>query len=106
MNKKKRYKIFVGNLPNCCGDEKMLKQVWINLLGNAIKYSAKKINPTIEAGFEKEDRMTVYFVRDKGAGFDMAYSNKLFQPFQRLHSENEFEGTGVGLAFVKRVEKK
>jgi light-regulated signal transduction histidine kinase (bacteriophytochrome) len=100
---KSKYTISVANLPGCTGDEGMLKLVWLNLLDNAIKYSSKKLQPVIEVGFEEDEAMNTYFVKDKGIGFDMQYSNKLFKPFQRLHRDDEYEGTGTGLAFVKRI---
>ncbi len=89
----------IGTLPPCQGDRVLLRQVWINLIGNALKYSAKTEIPTIRIGFEDG----AYFVADNGTGFDMAYADKLFKLFSRLHHEKEFEGTGVGLAIVKRV---
>ena len=81
----------------------MIKQVLVNLLGNAIKYSSKKDDPEIEIGSTEKAAKTIYYVKDNGAGFDMAYSGKLFGVFQRLHSQEEFEGTGVGLALAKRI---
>ncbi|HEX9514109.1 MAG TPA: ATP-binding protein [Puia sp.] len=95
--------IIIGPLPGCQGDEDLLKQVWLNLIGNALKYSSKNGAPRIEIGFTNDHTGTVYFVCDNGAGFDMQYANKLFKVFQRLHSQEEFEGTGVGLALVKRI---
>jgi len=95
--------IEVGPLPACRGDEDLIKQVWLNLIGNALKYSSRKPEPRIEIGFTGDNGSTVYFVRDNGAGFDMHYADKLFKVFQRLHSQEEFEGTGVGLALVKRI---
>jgi signal transduction histidine kinase len=88
------------------GDNNMLKQVITNLLSNAIKYSSKKEKAIIEIGSFKKNNMLVYYVKDNGAGFDMKYYNKLFGVFQRLHSDTEFEGTGVGLALVQRIIKK
>jgi signal transduction histidine kinase len=85
------------------GDSSMMRQVLTNLLSNAIKYSTKKQNPLIEIGSFRENDFNVYYVKDNGAGFDMAYYDKLFGVFQRLHSGNEFEGTGVGLALVHRI---
>jgi signal transduction histidine kinase len=86
-------------------DQAMMRQVWINLIGNAVKYSKNKELAVIQIGTmdtDKKDRV-VYFVKDNGAGFDMAYMDKLFGVFQRLHKNNEFEGTGVGLALAKRI---
>lgn len=96
----------VHELPWIFGDYSLLKQVWINLLDNAVKYSrsAKSAEITIECRDEKE--CFVFLVRDNGVGFDMKYAHKLFGVFQRLHSQNEFEGTGIGLANVQRIVNK
>jgi len=99
----KDYKINIGILPPIEADPGMIKQVLINLLNNAIKYSSKKAKPEIEIGSEDEETRTIYYIKDNGVGFDMAYAGKLFGVFQRLHSQEEFEGTGVGLALVKRI---
>jgi signal transduction histidine kinase len=85
------------------GDSSMLKQVITNLVSNALKYSMKKDKSCIEIGSYEQDGSHVYYVKDNGAGFDMRYYDKLFGVFQRLHSGNEFEGTGVGLALVQRI---
>jgi PAS domain S-box-containing protein len=85
------------------GDPDLLRVVLVNLLGNAWKYTGKKPAARIEFGAESREGAAAYFVRDDGAGFDMAFSNKLFMPFNRLHSASEFEGTGIGLATVQRV---
>ncbi|HEV9037791.1 MAG TPA: ATP-binding protein [Puia sp.] len=100
-----KFLISVDPLPPCKGDEDLLKQVWMNLIGNAMKYSAKNPDPriTIGATHNGDAVHDIYFVRDNGAGFDMKYADKLFKVFQRLHSQEEFEGTGVGLALVKRI---
>jgi light-regulated signal transduction histidine kinase (bacteriophytochrome) len=98
--------VIVHDMPTVQGDNTMLKQVWINLISNAIKYSQKKDNPRIEIGARKEQSKFVYFIKDNGAGFDMKNYNKLFGIFQRLHSEKDFSGTGVGLALVKRIIEK
>ncbi len=95
--------IVVHELPNAYCDNSMLKQVWINLISNAIKYSQKTPDPKVEIGGKHENGDLVYFVKDNGAGFNMAHYNKLFSIFQRLHSESEFNGTGIGLAVVKRI---
>ena len=84
-------------------DASLMKNVMINLLSNAAKYSSKKENPIIEIFSERNEKTIVYSVRDNGVGFDMAYANKLFGVFQRLHSDEEFDGTGVGLATVQRI---
>jgi PAS domain S-box-containing protein len=88
------------------GDENMLRQVIVNLLSNAVKYSRIREEIKIEVGSYKEDGSIVYYVNDNGVGFDMSYYSNLFGVFQRLHSEEDFEGTGVGLAIVKRIINK
>ncbi len=93
----------IGRLPAARGDPNLLRQVWANLLGNAWKFSARRERPAIEVGAEERPGEVRYWVRDNGAGFDMAYAGKLFGVFQRLHGQDEFEGTGVGLAIVKRI---
>jgi PAS domain S-box-containing protein len=90
-------------LPPAHGDLAMLRQVFANLIGNAIKFSAGQSTPLIEIGSICEHGEHVYYVKDNGVGFDQKYGHKLFAVFQRLHSEEEFEGTGVGLALVQRV---
>jgi signal transduction histidine kinase len=98
-----KFSIVIGDLPVRTGDEDLVKQVWLNLIGNAFKYSSQIAEPLIEIGGYNGPAGDVYFVRDNGAGFDMKYADKLFKVFQRLHSQEEFEGTGVGLALVKRI---
>ncbi len=95
--------IRIDNLPECRGDTVLMRQVVANLLSNAIKYSSKKEKPEIDITFEELNRSVKYIVKDNGAGFDMAYADKLFGVFKRLHSVNEFEGNGVGLAIVHRI---
>ncbi|HET6544073.1 MAG TPA: ATP-binding protein, partial [Chryseolinea sp.] len=85
------------------GDLSMMRQVWINLISNALKYSRKQEVSRIEIGCKTEDNHTVYYIQDNGVGFDMKYSDKLFGVFQRLHKVEEFDGTGVGLALVHRI---
>jgi light-regulated signal transduction histidine kinase (bacteriophytochrome) len=92
-----------GPLPPTRGDALLLRQVWINLLDNAVKYSSRTAAPRIQVRGEESGTETVFHVTDNGAGFDMRYYDKLFQVFQRLHSENDFPGTGVGLAIVQRI---
>ena len=84
----------------------MVKQVWINLISNAVKYSSKNQSATIAIGSMIQNDETVYFIRDNGIGFDMQYIDKLFGVFQRLHGTREFEGNGVGLAIVQRIIQK
>ncbi len=96
----------IGPLPEVRADEAMLRQVWFNLLDNAVKYSSHAAAPRIEIGSREDPALPterVFFVRDNGVGFDMKYAAKLFGVFQRLHSEAEFEGTGIGLANVRRI---
>ena len=93
----------LDSLPPAIGDRSLLRQVWINLIGNALKFSARMPSSVIDVEGRREAQEVVYTVRDNGAGFDMAYQQKLFGVFQRLHSDHEFEGTGVGLAIVHRV---
>ena len=97
--------IKISQLARCRGDPHLLKQVWINLLSNALKFSGKTIGARIEIGSLEQNGETVYSVRDNGAGFDMRYADKLFGVFQRLHGIAEFPGTGVGLAIVQRIIK-
>src|SRR5262249_33496525 len=85
------------------GDTALLGAVMDNLLGNAWKFTRKSRSARIEFGSADEGGQTVYFVNDNGAGFDMAYASKLFHVFQRLHSQDDFEGTGIGLATVQRI---
>jgi light-regulated signal transduction histidine kinase (bacteriophytochrome) len=95
--------IHCAALPPTNGDAALLKQVWSNLIANALKYSSKKAEARVEIGGRQEAAENVYWVRDNGAGFDMRYAAKLFGVFQRLHRAEEFEGTGVGLAIVQRI---
>lgn len=87
-------------------DANMMRQVWTNLISNALKYTLKVDKPAIEIGSFPKYGTTVYYVKDNGVGFDMKYSDKLFKVFQRLHNDQEFEGTGVGLALVQRIISK
>jgi PAS domain S-box-containing protein len=95
--------IEVGALPHVHGDRALLRQVWTNLISNAVKYSSKAPRPHIQVGGAAGAEENQYFVRDNGVGFSMAYAEKLFGVFQRLHRADEFTGTGVGLAIVQRV---
>ncbi len=96
---------FLNLSPASC-DAGLVKQVWINLISNALKYSMNKENPVIEIGFTKEQSETVYYIKDNGVGFNMKFADKLFGLFQRLHNNSEFEGTGVGLNIVYRIVSK
>jgi PAS domain S-box-containing protein len=98
--------IRLGLLHPATGDYALLKQVFINLISNAIKYSSKKEKPLIEISSDIKDKQVIYIIKDNGQGFDMRYASKLFGVFQRLHSNDEFEGTGVGLAMVQRIINK
>ena len=98
--------IKILNLHSCVCDQMLIRQVWINLISNAIKYSRKKENPEIELGSYQKGNETVYYVKDNGAGFDMKFAAKLFGVFIRLHDRSEFDGTGVGLALVHRIVTK
>ncbi len=93
----------IGELPEVLADRALLRQVVANLLGNAVKYSSKKPEARIEVSARREGDEIIVCVRDNGAGFDMKYADKLFGVFQRLHTEAEFEGTGIGLANVRRI---
>jgi len=96
-------KIEVGQLPPAKADRALLRQVWVNLISNALKYSGKSPNPSIEVSGRKDGIENVYSVTDNGVGFSMDYVEKLFGVFQRLHRAEEFSGTGVGLAIVQRL---
>lgn len=98
-----KYNLTVNHLPPCICDSNLMKQVWENLISNAVKYSANKPDPVIELGATGENNKTVYYIADNGAGFDMKYYDKLFGVFQRLHNTAAFEGTGVGLALTQRI---
>jgi PAS domain S-box-containing protein len=100
---RQRIEFRVAPLPPATGDPALLRQVWVNLIANAVKFSARQERASIAIQAGREGDAVVYSVRDDGAGFDMRYVDKLFGVFQRLHSAREFEGTGVGLAIVQRV---
>ena len=90
-------------MPVCQADPALLKQVWVNLNANALKYSRQQELARIEVGCKHLNSQLVYFVKDNGVGFDMRYADKLFGVFQRLHHAEDYEGTGVGLAIVQRI---
>ena len=93
----------IASIPPAQGDRMLIRQVFINLLSNAAKYSRLKKEPVVEIGGTTKNGDNIYYVKDNGAGFDMKYADKLFGVFQRLHGQEEFEGTGVGLAIVQRI---
>jgi len=95
--------IRIGELYPAEGDHNLINQVFENLISNGIKYSSKKTAPLVEITSERKNEEIIYTVKDNGEGFDMKYADKLFGVFQRLHSADEFEGTGVGLAIVQRI---
>jgi signal transduction histidine kinase len=95
--------ISLEDLPAADGDIDLLRQLWTNLIDNAIKYSSTRAEPRVTISAERNESAITYSVGDNGVGFDMAYADKLFGVFQRLHRQDEFEGTGVGLAIVQRV---
>jgi PAS domain S-box-containing protein len=103
INPNRRMSLKIEVLPDAVGDATLIRQVLANLLSNAVKFTQKKETALIEVGSRIEDSEVVYSVRDNGAGFDMDYSGKLFGVFQRLHSQEEYEGTGAGLAIVQRI---
>jgi PAS domain S-box-containing protein len=96
----------VQSLPMIKGDINTMRQVWVNLISNAIKYSGKKENQRIEIGSFIHEGQVAFFIKDNGVGFDEKYKDKLFKVFQRLHSIDEFEGTGVGLALIEKIISK
>jgi light-regulated signal transduction histidine kinase (bacteriophytochrome) len=98
-----RASVRIAALPKVPGDRCLMWDVLLNLISNALKFSSKREAPVIEIGTTVTSRGPAVFVRDNGAGFDPAYADKLFCVFQRLHRESEFPGTGIGLAFVRRV---
>ena len=93
----------INDLAPAEADSVAIKQVWVNLISNAVKYSGLKPTAEIEIGSSLKEGEVIYYVKDNGVGFDMRYVGKLFGVFQRLHTDTEFEGTGVGLAIVHRI---
>jgi light-regulated signal transduction histidine kinase (bacteriophytochrome) len=102
-NPERKIAFKVEPLPFALGDRAMLRQVWVNLLSNALKFTSRKEGAVIEIGCQAGADQEIYYIKDNGAGFEMEYAGKLFGVFQRLHSTEEFEGTGVGLAIVQRI---
>jgi light-regulated signal transduction histidine kinase (bacteriophytochrome) len=99
----RRVAIVIGELPPCQADPALLRQVLVNLLDNALKFTHRQEMARIDIGCQNLDGKCVYFVQDNGVGFDMQYASKLFGVFQRLHRAEDYEGTGVGLAIVQRI---
>jgi chemotaxis family two-component system sensor kinase Cph1 len=93
----------IADLPKVTADRTLLRQVFANLVSNAVKYSGPRSPAIIEIGSEDRDQEILFFVRDNGVGFDMNYADKLFSVFQRLHRNEEFEGTGIGLANIRKI---
>lgn len=106
QNKNSNTKFVVHDLPSAYGDRPMLKQVLTNIIANAFKFSKKVEEPLIEIGYQKANDSNIYFVKDNGVGFEMDYAVRIFDVFQRLYTEKEFEGTGIGLAIVRRIIEK
>jgi len=98
-----KIKVIIGDLPIASADPMLLRQVYSNLLANAFKFTRWRKDAQVEIGFQNEGAENIYFVRDNGAGFDMSQAGELFKVFHRLHNKAQFEGTGVGLAFVHRI---
>ncbi len=102
-NPERTMSLHVEEVRPAIGDRTLIREVFSNLLGNAVKFSRHRDVTRIEAGSRVNESETIYYVRDNGVGFDMKYHDKLFSVFQRLHSPDEYEGTGVGLAIVQRI---
>ncbi len=103
MDKSRTAHFEIGELPDASGDASMIRQVFVNILDNAVKFTRNVMKARIEAGGYEENEENVYYVKDNGAGFDAKYTDTLFIIFHRLHSTEEFEGTGIGLAIIKRI---
>ena len=101
-----RPRIRIAELPAAMADPSLLRQVWSNLIGNALKYSSKGASPVVEIGAQRAEAGIEYWVRDNGAGFDMRRAAKLFGVFRRLHSSGEYPGTGVGLAIARSIVRR
>jgi light-regulated signal transduction histidine kinase (bacteriophytochrome) len=99
----RQVQVDIGPLPQAYGDPGLVRQVLVNLIGNAFKFTRGQRDARVEIGARVENGETAYYVRDNGAGFDMQYAQKLFGVFQRLHRADEFDGTGIGLALVQRI---
>jgi signal transduction histidine kinase len=99
----RQIRIEIEELPECYADSTLVSQVFTNLISNAFKYTTKNPNPRIVIGSFEDNHRTVYFIRDNGIGFDMLYADKLFKIFERLHTDTEFQGSGIGLSIVARI---
>jgi signal transduction histidine kinase len=104
--KEREIGVTIGHLPPCSADPAMLRQIWANLIGNAVKFTQYADEPAIEIGAVAAGTETAYFIRDNGVGFDMADAERIFTPFQRLHRADRFEGSGIGLATVERIVRR
>ena len=104
--KGRNIEIKISELPNVQGDESLIKQVWINLISNALKYTRNRDKAVIEIGSEMVTGKTIFHIKDNGVGFNMKYAEKLFGVFQRMHKASDFEGVGIGLANVNRIVMK
>lgn len=105
-NPGRKMELVIGGIPPAAGDRMLIRQALSNLLGNSVKFSRKRERALIEVGGVSSGRFNTYCIKDNGAGFDMNYSGRLFEIFRRLHKESEFEGTGIGLAIVKKIIEK
>ena len=103
LEPKRQIEFQLGSLPKAFGEPGMLRQVWVNLLSNALKFTRPRPTAHIEVSAQENGEEIIYRVADNGVGFDMTYAEKLFGVFQRLHTQQEFDGTGVGLALVQRI---
>jgi light-regulated signal transduction histidine kinase (bacteriophytochrome) len=99
----RKVQFHVEDLPTVIGDRTLLKQVWVNLISNALKYSKLTHKPKITVGYQRQASGIVYCIEDNGVGFDMKYYDKIFAPFQRLHTSADFEGAGIGLSIVQKI---
>jgi signal transduction histidine kinase len=106
LEKQAAPQIVLQPLEGARGDRAMLRQVLVNLIGNAVKFSSHQPEPVVEIGSRQEPGHVVFYVKDNGVGFDDRFKDKLFGVFQRLHSEEEFEGNGVGLALVQQIVRR
>jgi light-regulated signal transduction histidine kinase (bacteriophytochrome) len=103
---KKKPVLIANELPVVKGDKILIKQVWDNLISNAIKYSSKTEKPEITVGATTSETEVTYYIKDNGVGFDMKFADRLFELFSRLHSDHEYAGTGVGLSLVDKIVKR